>query len=185
MRTGIQYNRCDGQYYVSSLHSDAACQRHTGVPRTLVATLMPKVWIGFQLRAQARSSDCHPGQEWSQCAKFHNLPVRLCSVWKLIQTSSLQAAWQCHQMYICLTVGGQPGWSLSSCLSLFYFPFCRLDNSSHLELADKENMYRNGHFLVCQSKKKIKTRLTVLKTAISILLYSSYSNPTIILPCLH
>lgn len=69
------------------------------------------------IRAQACSSDRHHGQK--EPTKFASLPARCYSVWKLIQTSSLQVSWQCRQKYICLAVGGHPGFSPARSAFLF------------------------------------------------------------------
>lgn len=83
-----------------------------------------------RIGAQACSTQCHRGQkEGSQFGKFHSLLVRCSSVWKLIQTSFFQVAWQRWQKYICLPVGGHAGFSLTLSLPLCS-SCCWLDKNS-------------------------------------------------------
>lgn len=98
-----------------------ACYQHFSVPRScshlvteqgkffcLSLSTVSYIWIN-----RRQSTVLCRQKEASQFAEFHNPPVRCYSVWKLIQTSSLQVAWQSWQKCICRTVGGHPGFPLT------------------------------------------------------------------------
>lgn len=89
------------QNVAESASRSAVCPKYTDSRQSAGLLLWPPPWT------EGTDKICH------------SLPARCYSVWKLIQTSSLQVSWQCRQKYICLAVGGHPGFSPARSAFLF------------------------------------------------------------------